>query len=263
MLAFRNLGEKTMRIDLNADLGEGGPHDRELLGIVSSANISCGVHAGNADTLAAAIRHSLAQGVAIGAHPSFPDREHFGRRAMALSFDSLRDHLLYQLHALAGLVQAEGGALQHVKPHGALYNQAAVDAQLAEDLVRIVREFNPGLRMVGLASGKLIAAARAEGMTVWQEAFADRRYAPDGTLLSRTDPRALIHEEEEALEQCLQILTTRSVTAIDGSRVALCADTLCLHGDSAEALAFARRLREGLAAAGIETGHSQTLADIL
>lgn len=245
-----------MRIDLNADLGEGAPHDCELLEFVTTANISCGVHAGDAETLTAAIRRALARGVHIGAHPSFPDREHFGRRTMQLPFEQLRHHLLYQLYALGGLVQLYGGALEHVKPHGALYNQAAIDTNLAEDIVTIVREFNPGLRMTGLAGGALVRAAQAEGMAVWQEAFADRRYAADGTLLARSDPRALIDDAEEALEQCLQILTDSTVTAVDGSTIPLKANTLCLHGDTPEALVFARRLHEGLTARGVEIRRS-------
>ena len=250
--ALLSLAGCTMQIDLNADLGEGAPYDRELLAIISSANISCGLHAGNASTLATAIRLSLARGVCIGAHPSFPDREHFGRRCMALPFDSLRHHLLSQLHALNKQVQAHGGSLQHIKPHGALYNQAATDAGLAQNIVRIVQEFDPQLCIVGLASGKLLAAAREREMPVLQEAFADRRYAPDGTLLPRSDPRALIYDAQEALEQCLQIITRQCVNTVDGSLYPLHADTLCLHGDSPAALVFAQHLHAGLQAEGIE-----------
>lgn len=251
-----------MHIDLNADLGEGAPYDRELLSLVSSANISCGVHAGDVDTLSTAIRLSLEQGVHIGAHPSFPDREHFGRRAMTLPYDSLRQHLLGQLQTLAELVRAHGGSLHHIKPHGALYNQAATDVGLAQDIVRIVQEFDPQLCMVALASGELFVAAREQGMPVLQEAFADRRYAANGTLLPRSDPRALIRDPQEALEQCLQIITRQCVTTVDGSLYPLHADTLCLHGDSPAALVFARHLHAGLQAGGVEIrpAHGKTLA---
>lgn len=241
-----------MHIDLNADLGEGFPHDRELLALVSSANISCGVHAGDPDSMATAIRQALAHGVRIGAHPSFPDREHAGRAPMQLPFAQLRNHLLYQLGALDALVKAQGTRLAHVKPHGALYNQAAEDRQLAEDIVLIVQEFDPSLALVGLAGGELFYAARQVGMRFIAEAFADRRYTSAGTLLPRSDARALIHDPQEALAQSLEIITDGFVTAVDGNRVPVQADTLCLHGDTPEALLFAQTLRAAFSAAGIE-----------
>lgn len=241
-----------MHIDLNADLGEGGPHDRALLTLVSSANISCGVHAGDPDSLADAIRHALAHGVRIGAHPSFPDREHAGRAPMHLAFPQLRNHLLYQLGALNALVRAQGTRLAHVKPHGALYNQAADDRQLAEDIVLIVQEFDPSLALVGLAGGELFHAARQVGIGFIPEAFADRRYTSAGTLLPRSDARALIQDSREALAQAMEIITDGFVTAVDGSRVPVQADTLCVHGDTPEALLFAQTLRAAFLEAGIE-----------
>lgn len=241
-----------MRIDLNADLGEGSPHDQELLKLISSASISCGVHAGDADTIASAIGHALAQGVRIGAHPSFPDRQHGGRRAMQLPFAQLRYHLLYQLGALDALLRAQGGRLCHVKPHGALYNRAAEDRQLAQDLVLIIQEFDASLSLVGLAGSEMLHAARQAGMHFRAEAFADRRYTSAGTLLPRSDSRALIHDPQEALAQSLEIITDGFVTAVDGARVPVAADTLCLHGDTPEALVLARTLRAAFTAAGIE-----------
>ena len=241
-----------MHIDLNADLGEGAPHDRALLALVSSVNISCGVHAGDPDSLAAAIRQALLHGVRIGAHPSFPDREHAGRAPMHLPFPKLRNHLLYQLGALDALVRAQGTRLAHVKPHGALYNQAADDPQLAEDFVLIVQEFDPSLALVGLAGGELYHAARQVGMGFIAEAFADRRYTSAGTLLPRADERALIHDPQMALAQSLEIITNGFVTAVEGSRVPVQADTLCLHGDTPEALLFAQTLRAAFLEAGIQ-----------
>jgi len=241
-----------MHVDLNADLGEGGPHDRELLALVSSANISCGVHAGDPDTMAAAVRQALACGVRLGAHPSFPDREHAGRSPMQMPFAQLRNHLLYQLGAIDALIRAQGGRLTHVKPHGALYNQAAEDRQLAEDLVLIVQEFDASLALVGLAGGELLYAARQVGMRFLAEAFADRRYNSTGTLLPRSDARALIHDPQEALAQSLDIITDGFVTSVEGARVPVEADTLCLHGDTPEALVLARTLRTAFATAGIE-----------
>lgn len=244
--------ELLMYVDLNADLGEGAPHDRELLALVSSANISCGVHAGDPDTMAAAIRLAMAHGVKIGAHPSFPDRENCGRTSMQLPFPRLRVHLLYQLGAIDALVKAQGTRLTHVKPHGALYNQTAQDRQLAEDLVLIVQEFDPSLALVGLAGGELFYAARQVGMRYIAEAFADRRYTSTGNLLPRSDSRALIHDPQQALAQSMEIITDGFVTAVDGSRVPVEADTLCLHGDTPEALLFAQTLRAAFLQAGIE-----------
>lgn len=241
-----------MQIDLNADLGEGAPYDRELLALVSSANISCGVHAGDPDTIATAIRLAMAHGVSIGAHPSFPDRENYGRTPMQLPFPRLRVHLLYQLGAIDALVKAQGTRLAHVKPHGALYNQAAEDRQLAEDLVMIVQEFDASLALVGQSGGELFYATRQVGMRFIAEAFADRRYTSAGTLLPRNDTRAVIHDPQQALAQAMEIITDGFVTAVDGSRVPVEADTLCLHGDTPEALVFAQTLRAAFAEAGIQ-----------
>lgn len=243
-----------MHIDLNADLGEGGLHDRELLALVSSANISCGVHAGDPDTMASAIRMAIAHGVRIGAHPSWPDREHGGRHEMQLGFASLRNHLLYQLGAIDALVKAQEGRLSHIKPHGALYNQAAVDRVLAEDLVMIVQEFNPALVVVGLAGGELLHAARQAGLRTRSEVFADRTYTPWGTLVPRSDPRALLHDPQQAIAQSLSMIREGCVTAIDGSQVKVEAETLCLHGDTPQALGFAQQLRAAFAQEGITVG---------
>ncbi len=243
-----------MHIDLNADLGEGGLYDRELLALVSSANISCGVHAGDPDTMTTAIRLAIAHGVQIGAHPSWPDREHGGRREMQLGFASLRNHLLYQLGAIDALLKAQGAQLSHIKPHGALYNQAAADRDLAEDLVMIVQEFNPALVVVGLAGGELLHAARQAGLRTRSEVFADRAYTAWGTLVPRSDPRALLHDPQLAIAQSLSMIRDGFVTAVDGSRVQVEAETLCLHGDSPQALEFAKALRAAFAHEGITTG---------
>lgn len=241
-----------MHIDLNADLGEGGPHDRELLGLVTSANISCGVHAGDPETITAAIRLAITHRVRIGAHPSFPDRENFGRTGMQLPFATLRSHLLYQLGAIDALVKAQGVQLSHIKPHGALYNQAATDPVLAEDLVMIFQEFNPALAIVGLAGGELVHAARQAGMPVIPEVFADRTYTLFGTLVPRNEPFAVIHDSQQAIAQSLTMIREGYVMSVEGHRVNVQADTLCLHGDTPEALEFARQLRAAFADAGIQ-----------
>lgn len=245
-----------MHIDLNADLGEGGLHDRELLALVSSANISCGVHAGDPDTMTTAIRLAIAHGVRIGAHPSWPDRDHDGRREMQLGFASLRNHLLYQLGAIDALVRAQGAQLSHIKPHGALYNQAATDRVLAEDLVMIVQEFNPALVVVGLAGGELLHATRRAGLRSRSEVFADRAYTAWGTLVPRSDPRALLHDPQQAVAQSLSMIRDGYVTAVDGSRVAVEAETLCLHGDTPQALELAQALRAVFTQEGITTGQT-------
>lgn len=243
-----------MHIDLNADLGEGGLYDRELLALVSSANISCGVHAGDPDTMTTAIRLAITHGVRIGAHPSWPDREHGGRREMQLGFASLRNHLLYQLGAIDALVKAQGAQLSHIKPHGALYNQAAADRVLAEDLTMILQEFNPALVVVGLAGGELLHAARQVGLRTHSEVFADRAYTSGGSLVPRSDPRALLHDPQQAIAQSLSMIREGYVTAVDGSRAEVEAETLCLHGDTPQALVFAQQLRAALAQEGITVG---------
>lgn len=247
-----------MQIDLNADLGEGAPHDRELLAIVSSANISCGVHAGDADSIANTIRLARAHCVRIGAHPSFPDRENFGRKTMQMPTPSLRNHLLYQLHALRGMVQTQGSVLTHIKPHGALYNQASTDSKFAAELALILQEFDPRLAIVGLAGGELLRCVRHLGMTAIAEGFADRRYARDGTLVPRSDPRALIHDPQQAVAQCLEMICEGKVTTLEGQRIDMQVESICLHGDSEQALVFAQSLTSALHKAGITIGRAAT-----
>ena len=252
--------EKQMQIDLNADLGEGAPHDRELLAIVSSANISCGAHAGDADSIANAIALARAHGVHIGAHPSFPDRENFGRKTMHLPVPSLRNHLLYQLHALRGLVLAQGAQLTHIKPHGALYNQAATDTKLAEELALILQEFDPRLAVVGLAGSQLLRSVGQLGMRAIAEGFADRRYAADGTLVPRSQAHAIIHDPQQAVAQCLEMICEGKVTSIEGQRIDVQVDTLCLHGDTPEALVFAQSLTNALNEAGVRIARSNNIS---
>ncbi|WP_373378987.1 5-oxoprolinase subunit PxpA [Cupriavidus nantongensis] len=240
-----------MQIDLNADLGEGCGNDEALLALISSANIACGWHAGDAPTMVQTVQWALAHGVAIGAHPSYPDRDNFGRTEMQRDPEHVYADVLYQIGALDAIVRAQGGVLHHVKPHGALYNQAVRDPALARAIVRAVRDFDADLVFFGLAGSQMIDVAREAGLRVRQEVFADRGYNPDGTLVKRGTPGALHEDEEVALAQTLTMVRERRVRAIDGTWVPIQAETVCLHGDGAHALAFARRIRERLGAEGI------------
>ncbi|MGG5837220.1 5-oxoprolinase subunit PxpA [Huaxiibacter chinensis] len=233
-----------MVVDLNADLGEGCGSDAALLQLVSSANIACGYHAGDAETMQTCVREAMKQGVAIGAHPSFPDRENFGRTAMNLPPDTVFAQMLYQIGALQAITRAEGGQLRHVKPHGMLYNQAAKDAALAEAIARAVQAIDPGLILVGLAGSELIRAGERYGLVTREEVFADRGYRADGSLVPRSEPGALIEEEERALAQTLEMVLNGRVKSLTGEWANVRAQTVCLHGDGEHALVFARRLHE-------------------
>ena len=241
-----------MIVDLNADLGEGCANDEALLQRVSSANIACGFHAGDALTMQQSVRLAMKYGVAIGAHPSFPDRENFGRSAMQLPPDTVYAQVVYQLGALAAITRAEGGKMIHVKPHGMLYNQAATDAVLADAIARAVFDVDPTLRLVGLAGSELIRAGERAGLQTRQEVFADRRYQSNGALVPRSQPDAMIDSDQQALEQTLTMVQQQKVLSREGVWVPVKADTVCLHGDGEHALTFAMRLREAFDEQGIE-----------
>ena len=241
-----------MIIDLNADLGEGCASDSALLQLVSSANIACGFHAGDALLMHKCVREALKNGVAVGAHPSFPDRENFGRTAMDLPPETVYAQMLYQIGALAAIVQAQGGELQHVKPHGMLYNQAAKDPQLADAIAKAVYDVDAGLVLVGLAGSELIRAGQRYQLTTRQEVFADRGYLADGSLVPRTQPGALIESEEQSLAQTLEMVQHSRVRSITGEWAHVVAETVCLHGDGEHALDFARRLRAAFAGRNIQ-----------
>lgn len=240
-----------MRIDLNADLGEGGPGDRELLTIVTSANISCGAHAGSDRDIAAAIGNALEHGVNIGAHPSYPDRAHFGRRPLTMPSARLREVLIGQIRELRQRVEAAGGTLHHVKPHGALYNQAADDPALARTICEAVEAVDGALFVVALAGSAFIDEAADRGLRVLKEAFADRRYNDDGSLVARSEAGALLSAGDEMARQGTALATGAGIRSINGEHLALNADTICLHGDHPEALEAARRLRRMLQDSGV------------
>jgi len=238
-------------IDINCDLGESfGQYsignDPEILKYISSANIACGFHAGDPLVIQKTIVSALEYGVAIGAHPGFPDLQGFGRRNMKLSEDELFSCILYQVGALKAMTEALGGQLHHVKPHGAMYNMAACDYNMALCIAKAVQKIDPSLLFVGLAHSSLIDAAKSLGLKTANEAFADRRYMRDGTLVSRSNPRAVIHNERESIHQVLQLISDKQVVSFDHKTIDMHADTICIHGDNTEALQFAKALKENI-----------------
>jgi len=239
-------------IDLNCDLGEGpGDLDLALLDWVTSANIACGFHAGGPVAMARTVRAALARGVALGAHPGWPDRQGFGRRNLELPPSEAYALVLYQAGALGALARAAGGRLRHLKPHGALYNQAAGDSALAGAVVRAARDYDPELILVGPSGSRLLQAAQDAGQPWASEVFADRSYEPDGSLTPRDRPGAFIQDPQQAAARVLRMVREGRAACRGGGEVALRADTVCLHGDQPGALAFARSLRRALAEAGI------------
>lgn len=242
------------RIDFNCDLGEGCAGDARIIPLISSASIACGGHAGDARSMRDTVALCLQHGVAIGAHPSYEDREHFGRRELALSPAATRDLVTRQLERFADVCAQASAPLRHVKPHGALYNLAAGDRGTAEAIAGAVHDFDPALRLFGLAGSKLTAAGEVAGLLVVHEVFAERAYDADGRLAPRGSPGAVIEDLDASLAQVRVLLREGVVIARDGSRVPLRADTLCLHGDRADAVAFARALRAALEDEGIAVG---------
>lgn len=246
-----------LKVDLNSDLGESfGAYtignDKEVLRYVSSANVACGMHAGDPFVMHRTVRMALSEGVAIGAHPGFMDLIGFGRRNMVMTPEEIYDLVVYQVGALDAFVKAEGGRLQHVKPHGALYNMAAKDPAMADAIARAVHDVDPGLILYGLAGSWLVRCAKAVGLQAASEVFADRTYQEDGTLTPRSQPGAMITDDDAAIAQVLGMVQHGTVRSVTGRDVPVEADTVCIHGDSAKALAFAKRIREALGAAHIE-----------
>jgi UPF0271 protein len=244
------------QIDLNCDCGESfGPYtlgdDTAVLPHVTSANVACGGHAGDPVIMRQTVRLCRDLGVAVGAHPGYPDLQGFGRRPMPMPPDEIETSVLAQLGALHAIARAEGVTLRHVKAHGALYNVAAITPAVAEAIARAVAAFSRELVFVGLAGSHLVAAGEAAGLRVAREAFADRGYAADGTLLPRGTPGALILDPEENLAHAMRLVAEGYALAPGGARVPVAADTLCLHGDTPGAAARAARLRQGLEEAGI------------
>lgn len=235
-------------LDFNCDLGEGAGHDAELMPLISSANIACGAHAGNLETMIETIELAAKRKVAVGAHPGYFDLENFGRVERAISGDEASRLVLMQIEQF---YEVAGSALRHVKLHGALYNQVARDHALAESVVTDLARLWPDLIIFALAGSALANVARSRGLRVAEEVFADRTYQRDGTLTPRGQPGALITDEEVAVAQALRMVREGKVRATDGTDVPIRADTLCLHGDGPHAVSFAKRLREEFKKAGV------------
>ena len=245
-----------MRVDINSDVGESFGaysigHDTGLMKSITSANIAAGFHAGDPSVLRATIRTAKANGVAVGAHPGFPDMVGFGRRELNVTAREAEDLVLYQVAAVAGMASAEGMRIQHVKPHGALFNMAVRNAELAAAIARAVAAFDPMLLLFGLPGSEILKAGRSEGLRVAAEVFADRAYEPDGSLASRRKPGSVIHDAEMVVERAVRMVKDHTVVAIDGSVVPLQADTICVHGDTPGSDDLAASIRAGLERAGI------------
>ncbi|MEO4051984.1 5-oxoprolinase subunit PxpA [Solibacillus sp. CAU 1738] len=244
-------------VDLNCDLGESfGRYtlgeQREILRYVTSANIACGFHAGDPTVMRETIKLAIDNDVKIGAHPGLPDLVGFGRREMAITPQEAYDMVVYQIGALQGFLTTMNATMQHVKPHGALYNMAAKNKALAEAIAQAVYDVSPKLILFGLASSELTKAGEKIGLQTAHEVFADRTYQADGSLTSRKQADALITDEDQAVQQVIKMVTTGTVTSQQGIDVALRADTICIHGDGAHAVQFAKFTKEKLAEQQIE-----------
>jgi 5-oxoprolinase (ATP-hydrolysing) subunit A len=247
-----------LTVDLNADLGEGAGHDDELFELISSANIATGFHAGDADTMHAAVSIAKAHGIAVGAHPSFFDRENFGRKELEIPDQEVFDAVAYQL----GIFQAIASALDvqpnHVKPHGALYNMAVRDDRLADAIARAIASVDPKLILFAPDNSLLARAGEAHGLQIAREIFADRNYLNDGWLVPRTQPGALLRDPKEGARRVLRMLREGKVQSVEGRDVNVRGETICVHGDTPGAVEFARELRTQLEHEGVRISAPQS-----
>jgi 5-oxoprolinase (ATP-hydrolysing) subunit A len=245
-------------VDINADLGEGAGHDGELFELISSANIATGFHAGDSDTMHAAVSAAKKHGVAVGAHPSFFDRENFGRKELKVSNQEVFDAVAYQLGVFEAIASAVGVRPNHVKPHGALYNMAVRDQALADAVARAIESVDPKLILFAPDKSELARAGEAHGLQIAREIFADRNYLNDGWLVPRTRPDALLRDPNEAAERVLRMLREGKVRSVEGRDVDVRGETICIHGDTPGAVEFARRLRSQLEREGVRISAPQS-----
>ncbi|MBR5109653.1 MAG: LamB/YcsF family protein [Clostridia bacterium] len=245
-----------LKVDLNSDLGESfGRYtlgmDEQVLKVISSANVACGFHASDPAVMEKTVKLAKASGVAVGAHPGFPDLMGFGRRNMAISPDEARAYTLYQLGALYAFLKPLGMEMQHVKPHGAFYNMAAKDYDLAKAICQAVKDFDPNLVLLGLSGSQHIRAAEDVGLKAVSEVFADRAYEEDGTLVNRKKSGAVITDEDEAIRRVVRMVKEGRVAAITGRDIPIRAESICVHGDGEKALLFAQRIRAAMEAENV------------
>lgn len=246
-----------MRIDLNADLGESFGNytigvDERVIEHISSANIACGFHASDPLVMQKTVEAAKTAGVSVGAHPGFPDLVGFGRRNMNVTPKELKAMVMYQIGALSAFCKSQGIALQHVKPHGAMYNMAAKDEALAIAIAEAIKDVDDSLILLGLAGSKLIEAAEQVGISAANEVFADRAYMRDGSLVPRTMEGAVIHDESFIVDRIIKMIESGKVKSIDGQEVSVRADSICLHGDNEKAALFAEKLKKELIKSGID-----------
>ena len=245
------------RVDLNSDLGESfGRYtlgmDDKIIPLITSANVACGYHASDPVVMEKTVSMAREAGIRVGAHPGFPDLMGFGRRNMAVSPAEAKAYVMYQLGALEGFCRAKGVKLQHVKPHGALYNMAAKDYELSRAICEAIYEFDKNLIVLALSGGELARAAKDMGLRTALEVFADRSYEEDGTLVNRRKDGAMITDEDEAIARVVRMVKEKKVIAITGKDIPIQADSVCVHGDGAKALAFVERIRKALTEEGVE-----------
>lgn len=239
------------KIDLNCDMGEGFATDALIMPLISSANIACGYHAGDGELMRQTIRLAMQHQVAIGAHPSFNDREGFGRREMQLSGEEIHAIVIDQVNSILKSAEAEGARLTHVKPHGALYNMAANDHLVANAISRAIKEIDASLIVYGLPDSASESSAKAHGLRFYREVFSDRTYTNKGRLTPRQQPHALIETAEQSLAQVMQVVLRQTITSTDGQEIPMKADTICIHGDGEHAVAFAQLINQSLDQQGI------------
>ena len=252
-------------LNLNADLGESfGPwkmgSDGAMLGIVNSANVACGYHAGDPSVMLKTVALARDNGVSVGAHPGYPDLQGFGRRRMDVPLDELEAMVIYQIGALDACARAQGLRVTHVKPHGALSNIACAERKVAEAIARAVKRLDPGLILLAPAASQMVLAGRALDLPIVEEVFADRAYLDDGNLVPRSQPGAMIHGAEASLAHVMRMVEEQALVSITGKRIPVNPQSICVHGDNAEAVATGRALREGLEKAGYTMA---TIPDVL
>src|SRR6266487_2412940 len=241
-----------LTIDINCDMGEGIGNEGAIMPFISSANIACGYHAGNEETIKETIEIAVKNNVAIGAHPSFFDRENFGRTEMHLSFDEVYDLVFLQLRTIDKLIKEKNKSLHHVKPHGALYNMSAKDPKVAKAIAQAVIDFNDELFLFGLSGSVSIEQAKIVNLKTANEAFADRTYQDDGSLTPRSKANALIDDVNKSVQQTLQMIKEKTVTSVNGKIIPIIADTICIHGDGKHAVEFAKEVHEFLRKENVE-----------